>query len=456
MSTSLSRDTSGPALAIVTTCQLMLVVDATIVNIALPSIQRSLHLSPGSLSWVVTAYTLAFGGLLLLGGRAGDILGHRRVFLAGVALFTMASLVGGLATSGDELLAARAAQGVGAALAAPGTLALITILFAEGERRSRALAIFSMAASAGMVVGLLLGGVLTAWASWRAVFFVNVPFGLAVTVFTRRYIPESPRRRGRFDVVGALTATAGTTLLVYGFVRSAEHGWHSGLAAFVAAVALLAVFVAVEARAEQPIVPLRLFADRDRSAAYLMRLILTAAMSGMLYFLTLFVQNVLGYSALRTGLAFLPTTLATVAASRAVPKLLPRFGPRPIVTTGAALSTAGMVWLSQASSSSGYLSMILGPVLLFGAGAGLVAVAVTFVALSRMPSDDSGAGSGLLQAMQQVGGSLGVAVLTTVYASEHGFNGAFTAGAIFTGCMLLLSLVAFRRTGGVAKLDTKL
>jgi EmrB/QacA subfamily drug resistance transporter len=446
-------ETDGPALALLTTCQLILVTDATIVNVALPSIQRSLHFSASGLSWVVNAYTLAFGGLLLLGGRAGDILGHRRVFLAGIGLFTVASLLGGLATAPGWLLLGRAAQGVGAAFAGPGALALLATTFEEGPRRARALAAFAMAASAGMVVGLVLGGMLTAWASWRWVLFVNVPAGVAIMMCTPRLIGESPRRSGRFDLAGALTSTFGMTLLVYGFIRAARSGWGEGLtvAALVAALVLLAAFLVIEDGVRQPLMPLRLLAGRDRAGAYAMRLLLTSAMVGMLFFLTLFVQNILGYGPLRTGFGFLPTTLALIAASRAVPRLLPRYGPRPVMTAGSVLCLVGMVWLTQASATSGYLTMILGPVLLFGAGTGLVAVAATFVALSAVPPGDSGAASGLLQSMQQVGGSLGVAVLVTAYATADGpVSGivhAFTTGVMLTIAMLATSALTFRRAG---------
>ncbi|MDN3356282.1 MFS transporter [Actinomadura sp. DC4] len=440
----------GAALALITCCQLILVVDATIVNVALPSIRWSLGFSPEDLSWVVNAYTLTFGGLLLLGGRAGDILGHRRVFVAGAALFTVASLAGGFAVSPAWLLAARAAQGVGAAFAGPASLALVAVTFEEGPRRARALAVFSMAASAGMVVGLVVGGMLTMWASWRWVLFVNVPVGAAVVVLAPRLVAESERLPGRFDVMGALTSTAGTSLLVYGFIRAARRGWGEGwtVAAFGGAVAVLGVFVAVEARARQPVMPLRLFAGRERRGAYGMRLLLTAAMSGMLFFLTLFVQDVLGYSPLRTGLAFLPTTVALVVASRAVPWLLPRLGARPVMVAGSVLCVAGMVWLTGVG---GGLVAILGPVLLFGAGTGLVAVAATFVALSSVPRADSGAASGLLQGMQQVGGSLGVAVLVTVYASGPGsvagMRRAFAAGVVLTVCMLVIAVAGFAGQG---------
>ncbi|OLT23232.1 hypothetical protein BJF79_02170 [Actinomadura sp. CNU-125] len=452
------RDGGAPggrlALALLATCQLTLVVDASIVNVALPSIRSGLGFGDAGLSWVVNAYTLAFGGLLLLGGRAGDLLGHRRVFMAGVGLFTVASLAGGLAATPGQLLAARAAQGAGAALAGPGALALIATTFEDGPRRSRALAVSAIVGSAGMVVGLVLGGVLTAWASWRAVLFVNVPVGAAIVLLAPRAVRESPRREGRFDLAGAFACTAGSALLVYGFIRAAEGGWSAGWTpgAFGVAVLLLALFPVIEARARQPIMPLRLLRDRDRVGALLMRLLLTAAMGGMLFFLTLYVQGVLGYGPLATGFGFLPTTIALIAASRAVPPLLPRYGPRPIMTAGAVLCLAGMVWLTQAAQGSSYVTMILGPVLLFGAGTGLVSVAATFVALASVPPGETGATSALLQSMQQIGGSLGLAVLVSVHDAAaggatglDGMRGAFTAGAVFTAGMLLTALLAFRR-----------
>ncbi|MFD0690629.1 MFS transporter [Actinomadura fibrosa] len=449
---------TGPALALLAGCQLVLVVDASIVNIALPSVQRGLGFTDAGLSWVVNAYTLAFGGLLLLGGRAGDLLGHRRVFAAGVAVFTAASLAGGLAATPGWLLAARAAQGAGAALAGPGSLALIATTFPDGPRRSRALVVFSVAGNAGMVAGLVLGGLLTAWASWRAVLFVNVPVGVAIVALAPRVLRESPGREGRFDIAGALACTLGSTLLVYGFIRAAERGWHESrtVGAFCGAAALLALFPAVESRARQPIMPLRLFGDRDRVGAFLMRLLLTSAMSGMLFFLTLYVQVVLGYGPLATGFGFLPTTLALITASRAVPRLLRRYGPQPVMAAGAALCVVGMAWLTRVSPDSSYLAMILGPVLLFGAGTGLVAVAATFVAMASVPPGESGAASALLQSMQQIGASLGVAVLVTVdhaaargaahgASRVEGMRGAFTAGLAFTVAMLAMALVAFRR-----------
>lgn len=449
----------GLALTLLAGCQLLLVVDASIVNIALPTIRQGLGFTDAGLSWVVNAYTLAFGGLLLLGGRVGDLLGHRRAFTAGVALFTAASLAGGLATSPGWLLAARAAQGAGAALAGPGSLALIATTFADGPRRSRALSAFAIAGSAGMVAGLVLGGLLTAWTSWRAVLFVNVPVGALIVLLAPRALRESPAREGRFDLTGALACTLGSTALVYGLIRAAGRGWDDGLtvAALGGAAVLLALFPAVEARARQPIMPLTLFAERDRVGAFLMRLLLTAAMSGMTFFLTLYVQGVLGYGPLATGFGFLPTTAAVIVASRAVPRLLPRYGAQPLMVVGAFLCAAGMVWLTRVPESGSYVAVILGPVLLFGAGTGLVAVAATFVAMASVPAGEAGAASAFLQSMQQIGGSLGVAVLVTAHgAATHGtaaegasrvdgMRGAFTAGAVITAVLLATALLAFRR-----------
>ena len=310
------------ALAIIVTCQLMIILDATVVNIALPRIQSSLHFSATNLSWVLNAYTLAVAGLLLLGGRAGDILGRRRMFIGGIALFTVASLLGGFATSSWWLLAARAAQGVGAAGAAPGALSLIATNFEEGPERNRALGIFSAVSAAGGSLGLILGGLLTAWASWRWVLFINVPIGIAVVALAPHFIRESERRAGRFDLAGALTSTIGMVSLVYGFIRAASSGWGDDVCrlALAIAVVFLALFLSVEARIREPIVPLHLFANRNRASAYLSMLLLPATMFGMFFFLSQFVQDVLGFSPIKAGLAFLPLTLAIFTSSRIVPR----------------------------------------------------------------------------------------------------------------------------------------
>jgi EmrB/QacA subfamily drug resistance transporter len=403
------------ALAVIVTCQLMLILDGTIVNIALPNIQRSLGFSATDLSWVLNAYALAFGGLLMLGGRAGDILGRRRMFVSGIILFTAASLLGGFASSPGWLMASRAAQGVGAAMAAPSALALVLSTFAEGPARTRALSIFSSVSAFGASIGLIAGGILTSWVSWRWVMFVNVPIGIAVALLAPIYIIESERNPGRFDLLGAVSATLGTVSLVYGFIHASAYGWTDSqtIAAFLAAVALLTSFVIVELHADQPIMPLRLFADRNRASGYLNMMLLPAAMFGMFFFLTQFVQDVLGFSPITAGLAFLPLTIIIFATSQAVPRLLPQFGAKPLLVTGGVMLTLGMLWLTQITAATSYVPGLLGPMLLFGVGVGLNFAPLTIVILSGLAEGDSGAASGLLQTMQQVGGSLGVAILVT-------------------------------------------
>src|SRR6266496_1594171 len=311
------RDRRGVALAIVLCAQLMIILDLTVVNIALPSIAHGLHFSAPSLSWVLNAYTLTFGGLLLLGGRAGDILGRRRVFVSGILLFALASLLGGLATSSAWLLAARALQGVGGAIASPTALALITTNFAEGRARNRAFGVFAAVSGSGAAIGLLAGGMLTSWLSWRWVLFVNVPIGILIALLAPLYIAESERHPGRFDLGGALTSTAGMTALVYGFIRAAQDGWSEPVTvgSFAAAAFLLAIFLSIETRTRQPITPLHMFANRNRAGSYGVMLALAAALFGMFFFLTLFVQDVLGYSQLRAGLAFLPGSAAIIGTA---------------------------------------------------------------------------------------------------------------------------------------------
>ena len=410
-------------LAAILTCQLMVVLDATIVNIALPDIKTALNFSPANLSWVINAYTLAFGGLLLLGARAGDILGRRRTFIAGIALFSAASLAGGFANSSGLLLSMRALQGVGGALASPSALALLMTMFPEGRERIRAIGLYTTVSIGGSAVGLIAGGMLTQWVSWRWVLFVNVPIGIVLLLVARAVLPETERRRGHFDIAGALTSTVGMTALVYGFVRAASDGWGDAttLVSFSAGIILLAAFVGVELRASSPITPLRLFADRNRVSSYLARLLLVAGMMGMFFFLTQFLQEVLGYSALNTGFAFLPLTLVLFGASQLSARTLTqRFGARTVMAVGLTSSTLGMLWLTQLSESSSYFS-VLGPLVMFGLGAGLSFVPLTMMSLAGVDPRDAGAASGLVNVMQQVGGALGLAILVTVFgsASRH-------------------------------------
>ncbi|MFJ5215131.1 MFS transporter [Streptomyces sp. NPDC088354] len=409
----------GIALAVIAACQLMVVLDATIVNIALPHIQTALSFSTTDLSWVLNAYTLTFGGLLLLGGRAGDILGRRRVFVFGILLFSLASLLGGFAQEPWQLLAARSLQGVGGAIASPTSLALITTNFPEGPERNRAFGVFAAVSAGGGAVGLLAGGMLTDWLDWRWVFFVNVPIGLLIAFLAPRYISESKRHPGRFDIAGAVTSTAGMASLVYGFIRAAAQGWRDGLTigAFCAAVVLLSSFVLIERRAKEPITPLRMFADRNRSGTYVMMLSLAAGMFGMFFFIVIFVQTVLGYSAIAAGFAFLPVTVAIVTGAGLSTRFLPVLGPKPFLVAGSTLAGTGMAWLTFIDPGSSYVGGVLGPMVLFGFGMGLNFVTLTLTAVSGVAQHEAGAASGLLNAMQQVGGSLGLSILVTVFGT---------------------------------------
>lgn len=413
----------GIALTVIAACQLMVVLDATIVNIALPHIQTALGFSTNDLTWVINAYALTFGGLLLLGGRAGDLLGRRRMFITGILAFTLASLLGGFAQEPWQLLAARALQGIGGAIASPTSLALIATTFPEGPERNRAFGVFAAVSAGGGAIGLLAGGMLTDWLNWRWVLFVNVPIGLFIAFLAPRFIKESERHPGRFDLTGALTSTLGMAALVYGFIRASSDGWSDSLTlgSFAAAVLLLLLFVAVERRSAQPITPLRMFADRNRSGTYVMMLSLAAAMFGMFFFIVLFVQNVLHYSPIKAGLAFLPVTVAIVTGAGISSNLLPKLGPKPFMVTGTTLTGLGMAWLTQIDPESSYAGGILGPMLMFGTGMGLNFVTLTLTAVSGVADKESGAASGLLNTTQQVGGALGLSILTTVFgtASRH-------------------------------------
>jgi EmrB/QacA subfamily drug resistance transporter len=413
---------SGVALLVIAAAQLMVVLDVTIVTVALPRIQGALGFSGSNLEWVVNAYALTFGGLLLLGGRAGDLLGRRRMFVAGLLLFSAASLAGGLATSQAWLLTCRAVQGAGGAIVAPTALALIATTFPDGRARSRAMGVYSAMSVAGSVVGLIAGGLLVTYVSWRWVMFVNVPIGIAVAFAAPAVLPAGGRRSGgRFDLPGAITGTAGVTALVYGLTNAATSSngvSHWGDAKVVASLAgsvvLLVAFAVIEARSRHAVLPLRLLRDRNRAGAYLIMLTMGTAIFGMFFFLSLFVQEVWGYSALKTGVSFLPTTVLMLVGAAAASSLVQRFGARPLLLAGGAASAGGVYWLSRVTEHSTYAGGLLGPGLLFGAGYGLMIVPLTLVSLSRVPEADSGAAASLLNAGRQVGGSIGLAVLGTV------------------------------------------
>jgi EmrB/QacA subfamily drug resistance transporter len=411
----------GLALVVIATAQLMVVLDATIVNVALPDIQRALGFSGSGLEWVVNAYALTFGGLLLLGGRAGDILGRRRVFIAGIILFSVASLLGGFATTQAWLLAARAVQGVGGAIIAPTALSLVTTTFPEGPPRNRAMGVYAAMSIAGAAVGLIAGGLLTSYLSWRWVLFVNVPIGIVVALVAPRVLGESHRHLGRFDLPGAITGTLGLAALVYGLTSAAttpngvsHWGDTKVVVSLTAAVVLLASFIVIEARSKHALMPLRIFRNRNRSGAYLIMLCIGTAMFGMFFFLTVFVQTVWGYSALRTGIAYLPMVGTIMLMAGVSAQLVPRIGARPLLLAGSAIASGGMFWLSRITEHSTYGSGLLGPMMVTAAGLGMLFMPATLVALSRVEDRDAGLASSLLNTGQQVGGSIGLAVLGTV------------------------------------------
>ncbi|HEY1625953.1 MAG TPA: MFS transporter [Streptosporangiaceae bacterium] len=412
----------GMALFVIATAQLMVVLDVTIVTVALPHIQAALGFSGSGLEWVVNAYALTFGGLLLLGGRVGDLLGRRRMFVAGLLLFSAASLAGGLATSQAWLLAARAVQGAGGAIVAPAALALIATTFPEGGPRSRAMGVYSAMSVAGTVLGLIAGGLLVTYASWRWVMFVNVPIGIATALAAPAVLPfATGRPGGRFDLPGAITGTAGVTALVYGLTNAAtsQNGVsHWGDAKVVASLAagavLLAAFVVIEMRSRYALLPMRLLRSRDRVGANLITLVMGTAIFGMFVFLSLFVQEVWGYSALKTGMSFLPVTVVMLAGSLAAATLVPRIGARPLLLAGGAFAIGGLYWLSRVTEHSSYAGGLLGPGLVLGTGFGLLIVPLTLVGLAGVREADSGAAASLLNTGRQVGGSIGLAVLGTV------------------------------------------
>ena len=411
----------GLALLVIATAQLMVVLDGTIVNVALPHIQRALGFSGTGLEWVVNAYAITFGGLLLLGGRAGDILGRRRVFVSGLLLFSAASLLGGFATSQWWLLTARAVQGVGGAVIAPTALALISTNFPQGAERNRAFSVYAAMAGAGAAAGLVLGGLLTTYASWRWVFFVNVPIGILIAASAPRVLTESPRLPGRIDWAGAVTGCGGVALLVYGLSKAATGAdgvshWGDAqvVASLTAAVVLLVSFVLIEMRSSHPLLPMRVLADRNRAGALLIMLCIATGLFGVFFFLTLFIQTVLGYSPIRAGIAFLPFAVGVVIGSALASPLVARIGPRPLISAGAAMVAGGMFWYSRLTEHAGYASHLLGPTLVSSFGLGLVFVPLALVALHKVAEQDSGVASSLLNTAQQVGGAIGLALLGTV------------------------------------------
>lgn len=403
-------------LVVIAAVQLLITLDTTIVYVALPKIQDSLHMSAAGLSWLVTAYALTFGALLLFAGRLGDIVGRRLLFTLGIILFTAASLAAGLADGEALLLAARAVQGTGAALATANALSLITSTFPEGAERNGALGVYSAMAAAGGAVGLLAGGLLTDLASWRWVFFVNVPIGILVAALTPVSLQETARTVMRRDILGTLTGSASIALLVYGLSHSADSGWSTTLTwgSLAAAAVLLATFILIESVARQPLMPFWILRDRPRAGSYLMMLLINAALFGMFFFLTQFFQNVLGYSALTAGLAFLPASAGFVAGAALASRLAERVAARLLSVVGTVAAGVGLVWLTQPGPGSSYLLPILVPLLLMSVGTGLTFVVLTIVATDRVSVADGGLASGTLSTFRQIGISVGLALLATV------------------------------------------
>jgi EmrB/QacA subfamily drug resistance transporter len=463
-----SRVDPNAVLAVVAVAQFMVVLDATVVNVALPTIQRDVGFSEQSLSWILNAYTLMFGGFLLLGGRLADRLGRRRLFAAGISLFSGASLICGVSQSEGMLLVARGLQGLGGALVSPAALSIILTTFAEGSERNRALAVWGAIAGAGGAIGLLLGGVIVEALSWRWVFFINVPIGAAVLALAPRIVPESRSEsaaRGGYDAEGAISITVGTIALVFTLIKADSWGWTSGrtLAGFAAAVVLIAGFVVIERRHENPLVPLRIFSNRSLAASDATMLVVAAALFGVFFFCTLYLQQVLGYSALRTGIAYLPLSLSIIGASALASRFVDRFTPKPVLVAGLWVATAGFVLLTRRSGPGDYASHVLPAMIVHGVGLGLSFVPITIASSSGVAAGDSGLASGLLNTTQQVGGSLGLAILSSVSntrvtsalhdgssvpaALTHGFEGAFIVAAALcaVGVVVALALLPRRR-----------
>jgi len=464
----------GVALLVIATAQLMVVLDATIVIVALPHIQTALGFSGSNLEWVLNAYVLALGGLLLIGGRAGDLFGRRRMFIVGLLLFSAASLAGGLATSQAWLLAARAVQGAGGAIVAPAALSLVATTFPEGPARNRAMGVYAAMSVAGSAIGLIAGGLLVTYASWRWVLVVNVPIGLAVALAALAVLPVTGSHAGRFDMPGAITGTGGVTALVYGLSQADNGTSHWGhpnvVAALAAGVVLLAAFAVIETRSPHALLPVRLLRDRDRAGANLIMLGVGAVVGGTFFFLSLFVQDLWGYSPLRTGMAFLPFTVVMLVGTAVVTRLVPRVGTRPLLAAGAVFIAGGLYWLSRLSPHGTYAGELLWPMLIVAAGLGSMFLPLSLVSLAGVAEADTGVASSLLNAGRQVGNSLGLAVLGTVAwtvvahrasaaqgpadALAAGFDRAFLVAAGLAVLMLVvvIAMIRTRRAGSVSPL----
>jgi EmrB/QacA subfamily drug resistance transporter len=462
------------ALVLLATAEFMVILDASIVNIALPSIARGLHFSKDNLAWVVNAYILAFGGLLLLGGRIADLLGRRRVFIGGLVLFAAASLAGGFAHSQAQLIAARAVQGAGAAMLAPAALALVTAIFREGPERNKALGIWGAVAGSGAAAGVLLGGVLTSGLNWRWVLFVNVPVGILAAIIAPRLLSESraSQQTWKFDGAGALAVSAGLTILVYALIEAQRVGWGTPRTIVLLALAagLLVGFVVIELRACAPLVPFGIFRLRSVAGANAVAILVGAALISMFYFLTLYMQEVLGYSAIKAGVSQLPLAGMIILAAGLAPPLVARAGARLVIAIGMTMLGGGLIWFAQIPTHGSFLHDLLGPSLVIAIGLGLTYVPMTIASVSGVAKTQAGLASGLINTSQQIGGALGLAIAATVAnaatsqylqrahgnlhalpaALTHGFRAGFLVDAGFAALAVAAAAMIIQRVRPVA------
>jgi EmrB/QacA subfamily drug resistance transporter len=464
------RERRWLALGLLCVAQFMVVLDASIVNVALPSIGGALDFSQENLSWVVNAYVLTFGGFLLLGGRLADLLGRRRLFVTGLILFALASLVGGFAESEGVLIAARAIQGLGAAIVSPAALSSVTTMFRDGAERNKALGVWGAVAGSGGAAGVLLGGILTDGLGWEWVLWVNVPIGIAAAAIAPALVAESRSEAATrsFDLAGAISVTAGLSVLVYALVDATDAGWGStqtiGLLAL--AVVLIAAFVVIELRSDAPLVPFRIFRLRTLTGANVVGVLIGASLFSMFFFISLYMQQVLGYSAIKAGLSYLPLALTIILTAGVASQLVTRIGFKPVLAAGMVFIAAGLIWFAQVSVDGGYVSDILGPSLLAAIGLGLAFVTSTIAAVSGVEAEEAGLASGLINTSQQVGGALGLAVLATIANSvtndatgpvpsalTDGFQAAFLGGAAIAILGFVLTLVLIRNADSRAHVE---
>jgi EmrB/QacA subfamily drug resistance transporter len=467
------QDKRWLALVLLSAAQFVVVLDASIVNVALPTIGKALDFSPDNLSWIVNAYVLTFGGFLLLGGRTADLLGRRRVFMAGLLLVAVASLAAGFAATEGQLIAARAAQGLGAAIISPAALSIVTTIFRDGAERNKALGVWGAVAGSGGAAGVLLGGILTDGLGWEWVLWVNVPVSLIALALTPRLIAESraTSEARAFDVAGAVSVTAALSILVYAVVDAESSGWGSsktiGLLALSAV--LLAAFVAIELRARKPLVPFSIFRIRTLTGANVVGLLVGGSLFSMFYFISLYMQQVLGYSAIHAGLSYLPLALTIMASAGIASGLVTKVGYKPVLAIGLLFIVAGLLWFSRVSVGGGFTTDILGPSLLAAAGLGFAFVTTTIAAVSGVPEEESGLASGLINTSQQIGGALGLAVLSSIATSHtssllsdgsglkdaltDGFQVAFLGGAAIAALGFVLTLILIKGSDSRAHVE---